>query len=92
VTTDVPAVPAAAEVQVQPVAPTNPPAAVEPASPAFKLQAILYNPTRPSVMINSRTLFIGDRINEYHVTEIHRDSATLTGSDPTNVLILATGR
>jgi hypothetical protein len=71
---------------------TNAPVAVEPAKPALKLQAILFNPTRPSVMISGKTLFVGDRVGEYQVSEIHRDSAKLTGSEPTNVLILATSQ
>jgi hypothetical protein len=70
---------------------TNTPAAAEPPPPRValpKLQAIVFSPTRPSVMIGGRTLFIGDKLNGLRVTAIGKDSVTLVGAGQTNVLTL----
>ncbi len=66
-----------------------PVAAVIPPKPALpRLQAVVFNPTRPSVMINSKTLFIGDKIGEFRVQRIDPDSVTLVSRTQTNVLVL----
>jgi hypothetical protein len=68
---------------------TNRPAAVEPPSPPpLKLQSIVYNPRRPSAMINGRILFVGDRVSEYRVVTIHADNVLLAGAGHTNLLSL----
>jgi hypothetical protein len=54
--------------------------------PALKLQAIVFVPTRSSAMINGKTLFVGDKLNELQVVEIKRESVTLVGGGQTNVL------
>ena len=60
-----------------------------PAKPApLKLQAIVYNPTRPSATISGRTLFVGDRIGDFRVLAIGQDSVTLVGGGHTNLLNL----
>jgi len=60
-----------------------------PAKPApLKLQAIVFNPSRPSAIINGRTLFIGDKMGALRVVAIGEDTATLAGSGLTNVLTL----
>jgi hypothetical protein len=72
---------------------TNTPAPLEPPKPAPpKLQAILFNPTRPSVMISGKTLFVGDSIGDYRISAIGQNSATLAGLGQTNVLNLAMPR
>jgi hypothetical protein len=53
-----------------------------------KLQAIVFSPKRPSVMINGKSLFIGEKLNGFRVTAIDRESVTLVGSGQTNVLTL----
>jgi hypothetical protein len=53
-----------------------------------KLQAIIFSPKRPSVMINGKTLFIGDKLNGYRVSAIGRESVTLVEGGQTNVLTL----
>ena len=64
-------------------------AAAEPLKPAaLKLQAILYNPTRPSALINGRTVFQGDRVGESRVLVINPEGVTLGSATITNVLIL----
>lgn len=66
------------------VAETPPP---KPAPP--KLQAIIFSPNRPSVMIGGKTLFIGDKLNGFRVMAIDRESATLVGAGQTNLLTLS---
>ena len=71
---------------------TNTPAAAEvpPPKPAPpRLQAIIFSPARPSVMIGGKTLFIGDKLNGFRVMAIDQESATLVGAGQTNVLTLS---
>lgn len=56
----------------------------EPTAP--KLQAIVFNPTRPSAIISGKTVVIGDRVNEYLVAGISPQSITLVSETATNVL------
>jgi hypothetical protein len=69
-----------------PVAIAEPPA---PKPAPLKLQAIVYNPVRPSAIINGRTLFVGDKFADFHILAINQESATLVGKGQTNVLNLA---
>jgi hypothetical protein len=88
-----------------PSEPTNSPVSVPPESgitriaatiepwlpkPALpKLQAIIFSPTKPSVIIGGKTLFIGDKLSGFRVAAIDRESATLVGPGQTNVLTLS---
>lgn len=45
--------------------------------PEFRVQSIVSHPVRPSVMINGRVLFIGDRVEGYTVTEVGKYDVTL---------------
>ena len=65
-------------------------AAVAPApQPApLRLQGVVYNPARPSAVINGKPLFIGERIGQYRVVAITSATATLVGAGKTNVLSL----
>lgn len=68
---------------------TNTPAPVIPPKPAPpRLQAIIFSTTRPSAIINGKTVFVGDRFEAYRVTEIRPNSLTLASSGATNVLKL----
>jgi hypothetical protein len=70
---------------------TNQPSALPPAAPKpapLKLQGIIFNPKRLSAVINGRTLFLGDRIDQFRVASIHQDSVTLVGTGRTNILSL----
>ncbi|HEX4645225.1 MAG TPA: hypothetical protein VH598_06405 [Verrucomicrobiae bacterium] len=61
----------------------------KPLPPAFKLQSIFYNPKNPSVVINGKTLFLGDHVGEAWVISIRQDSATIvTSAGKTNLLEL----
>ena len=71
---------------------TNAPAMTPPPPPKpapLRLQAIVFNPKRPSAMISGKTLFIGDKLGDLRVVAIDQDSATLVGAGQTNVLSLA---
>jgi hypothetical protein len=86
----VPANPPVAEAQDGGVTNTTAVAEVPPPKPAPpRLQAIIFSPTRPSVMIGGKTLFIGDKLNGFRVTTINQESAMLVGAGQTNVLTLS---
>ena len=71
---------------------TDPPAmtASTPPKPApLRLQAIVFNPKRPSAMINGKTLFIGDKLGDLRVVAIDKESAILAGAGRTNILTLS---
>jgi hypothetical protein len=59
-----------------------------PGPPVIRLQAIVFHPTRPSAMINGKTLFVGDMLGEMQLVAIGRESATLVGAGQTNLLTL----
>jgi hypothetical protein len=61
-------------------------AAAKPAAP--KLQAIFFNPTRPSAMINGKSVLVGGRVGEFRVAAIEPGGVTLTSATATNVLTL----
>ena len=60
----------------------------QPKPAPLRLQAIVFIPKRPSVLISGKTLFIGDKLGDAHVVAIDRESATLVGGGKTNVLSL----
>jgi hypothetical protein len=63
--------------------------ALVPPTPApLKLQGIVYNPKRPSALINGRVVFVGDRIQDLRILAIHSDAVLLAGAGRTNVLSL----
>ena len=59
-----------------------------PKSPPLRLQAIVFNPKRPSVLISGRTLFVGEKLGDLRVVAIDRESATLVGAGKTNILTM----
>ena len=59
-----------------------------PVKPAFRLQGIVFHPTRPSAVINGKTVFVGDKIADKRVFAIAEDTVTVAGSGETNVLTL----
>lgn len=54
----------------------------------LKLQGICYRPSNPSVMINNKTLFLGESIGEVKVTAITRTNVALECNGESHVLIL----
>jgi hypothetical protein len=64
-------------------------ATVEAAKPVpLKLQAITFNPARPSAIVSGKTVFVGDRFREFRVLKIGVDSVTLVNETQTNLLRL----
>jgi outer membrane biosynthesis protein TonB len=60
----------------------------EPARPAPRLQAVVFDPKRPSAIISGKSVFRGDRVGDFRVVAITRESVTLVGNGQTNVLVL----
>jgi hypothetical protein len=63
----------------------------EPAKPTFpvvRLQGVFYRSTNPLVMINAKTLRIGEKIAGVKVVAIDRESVTLEWNGETKVLTL----
>ncbi len=65
------------------------PVAAPPPPPPPKLQGIVYNPKRPSALIDGRPLFIGDRFRTFRVVAITPDTVTMVAGSVTNVLSLS---
>jgi hypothetical protein len=62
---------------------------VSPAAfPKLKLQGIYFRRTNPSVLINGRTLFVGDRVDGARVVNVDRQTVTMEFSGQTNLLTL----
>lgn len=54
-----------------------------------RLQGISYNPTRPSVIINGNTLFVGEKVADWTVTAISNEHVTVQDDNgQTNILSL----
>jgi hypothetical protein len=62
---------------------------VAPTRPEPRLQGILFATTRPCAILNGKTVFVGDQINEFRVTVISKDSVTLQSATETKVLSLS---
>jgi hypothetical protein len=56
--------------------------------PELKLQGIYYRPANPSVVINTKTLYRGDKIQQAQVTQITKDSVTVVWHGETKVLTM----
>jgi len=56
--------------------------------PTFKLQGIFYRPSNPSAVVNTKTVFVGDRIANAKVKAIDQQSVTLEVAGETKVLTL----
>jgi hypothetical protein len=54
----------------------------------IRLQGIVFDPIRPSAMINGKTLFVGEMFGEFRLVAVDRGSATLVAGGQTNLLTL----
>jgi len=68
---------------------SNTVAVIPPKPPAPKLQGILFSATRPCAIVSGKTVFVGDRMGEFRVAAILKDSVTLESDTETNVLSLS---
>jgi hypothetical protein len=58
--------------------------------PALRLQGIFYSSTKPSALVNGKTVFVGEEISGWRVTAIEPQSVSLQHANgETNVLALA---
>jgi hypothetical protein len=68
------------------------PVVPEPPKPVVpKLQGIFFNPSRPSAVVNGKTVYVGSRAGEardFLVLEISRESVTVGNGSQTNVLVM----
>lgn len=71
---------ATAETNVAPVAPLAP--------PPLKLQGILFHPSRPTAMINGKTVGIGDLVSGARVLRIDRQEVAVERDGKTEILTL----
>jgi len=58
----------------------------KPTFPSLRLQGIFYRARNPSVMLNSKTVSVGDKVAGAKVVAITRDSVTLQWNGETKVL------
>jgi hypothetical protein len=65
---------------------TNAPVAEE--FPTVKLQGLIWDPKRPSVVINGKSLFVGEKVDRVKVTAIDEESVTLIWNGQQRVLTL----
>jgi hypothetical protein len=73
---------------VETTAPTVTAAISSHSQPTFRLQAIFYRTARPSAVINGRTLFVGDHLDDAKIVSIAREAVTLLAHGETKVLTL----
>jgi hypothetical protein len=84
-----PKVPVAAAVPKAEPAPTNAVAAAPaPVFPTLKLQGVIWNPRRPSAVINGKSLFVGEKVERAVLTAIEQDSVKVTWNGEERVLTL----
>ena len=70
-----------------PIARTTPATAPAPTSfPSLTLQGIYYRPTRPAAVINARTVYVGDRVNNTKILAIDRHEVTVQWNNQVRVL------
>lgn len=67
---------------------TNVEAAVPETFPTLKLQGLIWDPQRPSVVINGKSLFVGEKVERAKVTAIDEESVTLIWNGQQRVLTL----
>lgn len=88
--------PVSAPVQVEPPEPPNTNRvpvvaqmveAIQP--PVLKLQGIFFSPSRPSVVVNGKTMYLGDRVNGFRLIAVSPVAATFVSATETNLLSLS---
>jgi hypothetical protein len=70
-------------------APTNTGAPAPPAAdaPPMKVQGIMYDPVRPWAIVDGNTVYVGDRMGDFRVKEISKNTITLAGPGGTNEIL-----
>jgi len=70
------------------VAATNVEPTVPETFPTLKLQGLIWDPKRPSVVINGKSLFVGEKVDRVKVTAIDEESVTVVWNGQQRVLTL----
>jgi len=67
------------------------PAEIEaaPQPPPLKLQGIFFNPQNPSAIVSGKSVYLGDRVNNFQVIAISPVAVILASATETNVLSLS---
>jgi hypothetical protein len=75
--------------------PSPPPAVIGPAAianvppaPTTRIQGVVYDPVHPWAIVSGKTVYVGDSVDGMRVTEIAKNSVTLTGNGQTNKLFV----
>jgi hypothetical protein len=56
--------------------------------PTLKLQGVIWSPSRPSAVINGKSVFVGEKVERAVVTAIEQDSVKVTWNGEERVLTL----
>ena len=56
--------------------------------PDLKLQGVIWSPSRPSAVINGKSVFVGEKVERAVVTAIEQESAKVTWNGEERVLTL----
>jgi len=56
--------------------------------PTLKLQGIIWSPSRPSAVVNGKSVFVGEKVERAVVTVIEQDSVKVTWNGEERVLTL----
>ena len=88
-----PAAPAkvAAPAATPPAVPKPPATPPPPPPPEPKLQGIFFDPSRPWAIVSGKTVYAGDRVGDFRVKEISKNTVTLERADKT-LKVLDLGR
>ena len=88
-----PAAPAkvAAPAATPPAVPKPPGTPPPPPPPEPKLQGIFFDPSRPWAIVSGKTVYAGDRVGDFRVKEISKNTVTLERADKT-LKVLDLGR
>ena len=88
-----PAAPAkvAAPAATPPAVPKPPVTPPPPPPPEPKLQGIFFDPARPWAIVSGKTVYAGDRVGDFRVKEISKNTVTLEKADKT-LKVLELGR
>jgi len=79
--------PVESAVAAAPPAPANTDTVVSVAIAPIKVQGIVYDPVRPWAIVDDKTIYVGDRVRDFRVKQISKNSITLTGPGGTTEVL-----
>ncbi|HUB86917.1 MAG TPA: hypothetical protein VMB22_03425 [Verrucomicrobiae bacterium] len=90
---EAPAVPLVETKPVKPAVATVPPLPAKTSTVVsvvvapVKVQGIMYGSSQPWAIVNGKTVYVGDRVEDFQVKAISKNTVTLTGSDGTDEVL-----